>query len=94
MLPGCVADELCINGTTPLYGWTTQQGWSNQVGTSTRYITAMYLVFNAIENSNTDSEKAYALLAELVVGLIFGALAATITNGLSSQIVLCLTFTL
>ena len=41
----------------------------------------MYLVFNAIENSNTDAEKAYALLAELVVGLIFGALAATITNG-------------
>lgn len=41
----------------------------------------MYLVFNAIENSNTDAEKGYALLAELVVGLIFGALAATITNG-------------
>ena len=44
-------------------------------------VTAMYLVFNAIENSSTDAEKAYALLAELVVGLIFGALAATITNG-------------
>eukprot|EP01046_Picozoa_sp_COSAG06_P066292 COSAG06_NODE_16660_length_988_cov_1.312711_1_plen_284_part_01 len=40
-----------------------------------------YLVFNAVENGSTDSEKTYALLAELVVGLIFGALAATITNG-------------
>ena len=85
-LPGCdpspLADpEMCVNGETPLLGWTFSQGWSPQVGTSTRYITAMYLVFNAVENGTTDSEKSYALLAELVVGLIFGALAATITNG-------------
>ena len=44
-LPGCDPDDdlLCINGTTPLYGWTKQQGWSEQVATSTRYITAMYV---------------------------------------------------
>lgn len=84
--PEAYNPDVCVNGTdgvvgTPLLGWVYMQDWSSQVSTGTRYVTAMYLVFNAVENGTTDAEKSYALLAELVVGLIFGALAATITNG-------------
>ena len=67
---------------TIIIGWVRQQGWPASVGTGTRYLTSMYYVFNAIENGNTNGERGFALLATLVCGFIYGALAATITNSL------------
>ena len=40
----------------------------------------MYGIFNALENGFTDSEKVFAILAELVVGsVIYGGLAAVLS---------------
>eukprot|EP01047_Picozoa_sp_COSAG01_P004621 COSAG01_NODE_153_length_23909_cov_32.542018_17_plen_236_part_00 len=53
---------------------------------STKYVTSMYGIFNALENGFTDSEKAFAIFSELVVGsLIYGGLAATLTAGLTER---------
>ena len=53
---------------------------------NTKYVTSMYGIFNALENGFTDTEKAFAIFSELVVGsLIYGGLAATLTAGLTER---------
>lgn len=53
---------------------------------NTKYVTSMYGIFNALENGFTDTEKAFAIFSELVVGsLIYGGLAATLTAGLTEK---------
>jgi|EP01046_Picozoa_sp_COSAG06_P021687 hypothetical protein len=39
-----------------------------------RYLTAMYLALNALENGSTGDEKLQAVIGELVLGFIYGAL--------------------
>ena len=47
---------------------------------NTRYVTSMYGIFNALENGFTDSEKGFAIFAELIVGsVIYGGLAAVLS---------------
>lgn len=71
-----------------LLGWVNQKAsedeWWGELGKNatlkTRYITSMYGIFNALENGFTDSEKVFAILAELVVGsVIYGGLAAVLS---------------
>eukprot|EP01051_Picozoa_sp_SAG22_P015257 SAG22_NODE_1968_length_3235_cov_2.232143_2_plen_236_part_00 len=47
----------------------------SQLSLGERYTTSLYLVFNALEAGETGGERGFALVAELTVGLIFGALA-------------------
>ena len=72
----------CINGT--LRGWVEIE-WGNAnknaVSISTRYFTAMYYVFNALEpHFQTSGEKGFAVFANLVMGIIYGALAGVIST--------------
>ena len=61
---------------------TTQGGfaWDASISLGTRYVTSTYLVMNAIENSNTDAEKAFALVSEFARDFILGLLAGIITT--------------
>ena len=84
------ADEACTwegigdcneNGT--LTGWVATE-WgehTNDVSIGTRYFTAMYYVFNALEpHFQTITEKGFAVFANLVMGIIYGALAGVIST--------------
>eukprot|EP01043_Picozoa_sp_COSAG02_P020973 COSAG02_NODE_1052_length_14953_cov_6.064023_2_plen_907_part_00 len=75
-------------GVTVLKGWVNQKAeeddWWGELGRnatlSTRYVTSMYGIFNALENGFTDSEKGFAIFAELIVGsVIYGGLAAVLS---------------
>jgi CRP-like cAMP-binding protein len=44
-----------------------------------RYITSLYYVFNALEAANTNSERGFAVFAELCVAFIFGSLAGVMS---------------
>lgn len=74
-----------------LKGWVNQKAeedpWWGERGLNasltTRYVTSMYGIFNALENGFTDSEKAFAIFAELIVGsVIYGGLAAVLSAAL------------
>jgi CRP-like cAMP-binding protein/Ca2+-binding EF-hand superfamily protein len=70
------------NGT--LTGWVETE-WgaaqANKVPIGTRYFTAMYYVFNALEpHFQTVGEKGFAVFANLVMGIIYGALAGVIST--------------
>eukprot|EP01052_Picozoa_sp_SAG31_P008812 SAG31_NODE_451_length_15511_cov_77.547301_6_plen_520_part_00 len=66
-------------------GWTMQQEWEGRTPTlSTKYATSMAWAFNAIDNANTDAEKMFSVLAQVVVGFIFGAMAGVMSQLLAS----------
>jgi hypothetical protein len=81
--------ELCEE--TVLYGWVSnmqqEHDWWGELGKnatlSTRYITSMYGVFNALENGFTDNEKIFGIIADQIVGsVIYGGLAAVLSSSL------------
>lgn len=55
-----------------------------QVPVSQRYVTSLYYVFNALEAGTTQSERGYAVFAELCVGFIFGSLAGLMSSVMTS----------
>jgi hypothetical protein len=66
-------DSQVIPGVAdPVQGWVASQDWedADKVPVATKYTTALYTVFNALETANTDSEKWYAVMAELVYVLV------------------------
>ena len=81
-------------GETILKGWVNQKAdedeWWGEKGKNasltTRYVTSMYGIFNALENGYTDSEKGFAIFAELIVGsVIYGGLAAVSAHAKTSS---------
>jgi hypothetical protein len=77
-----------VGEPTVLKGWVNQKAeeddWWGELGRnatlSTRYVTSMYGIFNALENGFTDTEKGFAIFAELIVGsVIYGGLAAVLS---------------
>ena len=80
-------DQTLPNGVL-IQGWVTaleapeSEGgqWDDSIGLGTRYITATYLVLNALENGNTDAEKGFALVSEFVRDFILGLVAGLITT--------------
>ena len=76
-------------------GWVNKEdNWEPAVsgeatvpGTAGRYLKSMYYVLNALENSGTDGEMAFALFAELMRDFILGMVAglmATISMAMGS----------
>lgn len=69
--------------TVIIQGWVNaQENWEPYVpdeptipGTTGRYLASMYYVLNALENSETDGERAFALFAELMRDFILGMVA-------------------
>jgi Ca2+-binding EF-hand superfamily protein len=53
---------------------------ANDVSVNTRYITATYLVLNALESGGTTSERGFALIAELMRDFILGMVAGLMTT--------------
>jgi hypothetical protein len=45
-----------------------------------RYITSLYYVFNALERAYTQTERSYAIFAELMVCFIFASLAGLMSS--------------
>ena len=66
-----------------LTGWVAIE-WgdhTSDVSIGSRYFTAMYYVFNALEpHFQTIGEKGFAVFANLVMGIIYGALAGVIST--------------
>lgn len=51
------------------------------VGVGTRYVTSLYFVFNALEpHFQTTGEKGFAVMAELAMAAIYGALAGVMST--------------
>eukprot|EP01052_Picozoa_sp_SAG31_P003884 SAG31_NODE_154_length_22184_cov_25.917142_6_plen_624_part_00 len=69
-------------------GWVDQQQtpprgegtWDPTIGLATRYVASAYFCLNALENSNTDAERWFALAAEFVRDLILGMVAGLLTT--------------
>ena len=82
----------CAVGEEPPCSGTCTEDQFSVVSVSSRYVTSMYLVFNALENANTGAEQLYAIGAEMTSGVIFGALAGAMStlmmsiNGDSSEV--------
>ncbi len=53
---------------------------ASDMGVYARYITATYLVLNALENGGTTSERGFALVAELMRDFILGMVAGLMTT--------------
>ena len=81
------ADQLIEGNTELTIGWVGQMEWENKtlVPLSTKYTCALGTVFAALEWAATDSERRYAVFAELCVGFIFGALAGVMTQIMASM---------
>ena len=87
-----VCTEAVVNGWVrakesedPEQGVSSGGEWWGRLGQnatlSTRYITSMYGVFNALENGATDSEMIFGIVADQVVGsVIYGGLAAVLSS--------------
>eukprot|EP01043_Picozoa_sp_COSAG02_P015947 COSAG02_NODE_691_length_18445_cov_23.541099_12_plen_784_part_00 len=82
----------CVDGEEPPCTQVCSEEQLAVVPVSTRYVSSMYLVFNALENANTKAEQLYAIGAEMTSGVIFGALAGAFStlmmsiNGDSSEV--------
>ncbi len=82
----------CADGEEPPCSQVCSAEQLAVVPVSTRYVSSMYLVFNALENANTKAEQLYAIGAEMTSGVIFGALAGAFStlmmsiNGDSSEV--------
>ena len=62
-------------------GGENATAWNKETALSTRYVTSLYFVFNALEPVyHTDAEKIFAVVSELMMGLIYGALAGVIST--------------
>eukprot|EP01051_Picozoa_sp_SAG22_P014633 SAG22_NODE_1805_length_3533_cov_1.343040_3_plen_498_part_00 len=51
-----------------------------RIGLSTRYLTSMYYVLNALEHGYTSAERGYGVFAELIRDVILGLVAGLITT--------------
>ena len=76
---------ICDENENRLHGWVFME-WgeaveAGRIPAGTRYLTSMYYIFNALEpHFRTEAELVFAVVAELVMALIYGALAGVIST--------------
>jgi hypothetical protein len=84
--PSCRPGEpLCEGGrcVQRVKGWVENRAWQAGAPAGTRYITSMFLVLKS-DVAHTDLEQLFGVVAEVVVGMIFGMIAGQFSSMLVS----------
>jgi len=72
--------EVSVVGWVYLEPWAAEDGLDFIVSSSTKYVSSMYYVFNALDgNGNTDAERGMAVFAYMMMVMIDGAVAGVMS---------------
>ena len=79
--PGPAGGDGASTGTVcvkRIKGWVENRAWPPPVSALTQYATSLFLVLKS-DLAYTDAEKLFGILAEMIVGIIFGMVAGAIS---------------